>query len=123
MGKYIFTSAQVADHLFWMRDALREGHRVVSPTGPFKSLADLITFDFGFGRDEHKKLLCSSEGIVPPKIAERFGRLFAVPEGKVTQDDYAWAIQNFINRRKEPWAFWYNRQNKQTLKLLDEVRI
>jgi len=121
MGKYIFTSAQVSDHLYWMRDALRDGHRVVEKEGLFKSLADLITSDFGFGRAEHKKLLCSSEGIVSPKIAERFGRLFAVPEGKVSQDDYAWAIQNFINRRKEPWAFWYARQAKSMADDIQEV--
>ena len=49
-----------------------------------------------------------------PATEARFTKLFNVPwwtdgQGKTrhpSQDDYARAIQNFINRRFEPWA-WF----------------
>lgn len=39
-----------------------------------------------------------------PKTLQRFATLFDIPVG-ISQDDTAWALQNFMNRRKDPWAF------------------
>lgn len=38
-----------------------------------------------------------------PQTLRRFKVLFNVP-GTPTQDQTAWALQNFINRRSDPWS-------------------
>jgi hypothetical protein len=116
-AKSEFSSKEVAYLLRFIRDDIRTGkYPVVN-----KEFKQHVVFYMGF--NDEKKLLCASEGVVNNGTAERFGKLFAVPAGQVTQDDYAWAIQNFINRRAEPWAFWYSRkQAKNAVRDVQEFR-
>lgn len=87
-----------------LRSKIRNGAVTVNyKTIGGSALADTVASRFG--------VLGFDKANFNPQTVKRFAMLFEVPhydEGGVrhwpTQDDTATALQNFINRRSDPWA-------------------
>src|SRR6185369_6789091 len=101
----IISARDLKTHLTDFRNALRSGAVVVLSGNFHQAFEDFIgpTLE------------------LPPRSAERLNKLFDVPytttqigsivrKGWPTPDNYAWAVQNFINRRSDPWAFKRSRK-------------
>lgn len=100
-----FTAIDVKNVLSTMRDDLREGRLNLPLRFNKTALQEEVASRFGL---KPQDLTC--DFAFSPKTLERFVILFQQQPPEVTQDDVATALQNFINRRKEPWAFVTKRQ-------------
>lgn len=79
-----------------------------------------VNLPLRFNRSALKQEIARRIGVQPddlacgeafnPQTRDRFAILFTQQPQEVTQDDVAKALQNFINRRKEPWLFVTQRQ-------------
>lgn len=106
-----YTNEQINWNLTGLRNDLRDGNAKI--LGP----EYVKTFRFAVARQMDPNVIdlnsFFSDYRFNPQTVKRFEKLFEVPSrnnalGETTgptQDDFAWAIQNFINRRAEPWAF------------------
>ena len=89
------TNKQINFELIFLRDEIRQGNIIVF-NGDLRTLVGQV-----ISADE-TPIEFTTENFNPQTLT-RFDTLFAVPE-TATRDQVATAIQNFINRRKDPWA-------------------
>lgn len=102
-----FTNKDIAEVLGVLRTGIRNGTTIYDG-----KLRDAVKKAFGGG--EFLDIFTAEN--FNPQTLKRFEILFNVPREPQTgisqikawrypsQDDYAWALQNFINRRANPWA-------------------
>lgn len=124
-----FNSYEVNERMNSLRTALRTGSTRISrlPGQPYPVvLRASVASVFGLRPDDF-----NTEFFAPATL-RRFAAFFAVPQildletgalHSPSQDELAWAVQNFINRRKEPWKQFFNTYapKKEWVKPLDEV--
>lgn len=99
-----YTSKDLNKKLSLLRNDIRDGN-VKIVMGGFKRIVMAVlgspnvqlTAEF-FNPSTIKRL----EVLFDVPVEPSFG---AIPTGYPTQDNYAWALTNFINRRRDPWAF------------------
>lgn len=103
-----FTNKTINEALTDLRKGLRTGTVKVTQG----DLRSLVAIDLGIGKDDFNtenfnpqtlKRLAHLFENVPMK--PRTGTTQIVAMGYPSQDDYAWALQNFMNRRADPWKF------------------
>jgi hypothetical protein len=107
-----FTNSQIKEALTELRIALREGKTRVD-LKQANALQNVVGASLrGLLREDTVVLDASlfSRAYMNPQTAYRFKKFFdEAPNASVNPDDTAWALQNFINRRADPWGFWYNK--------------
>jgi len=98
-----YTNEDIKLTLSALRSDVRNGRTIVANG----QLRNVVAQAFGFDVDAF-----NTENF-NPQTFRRFAKLFAIPQGVSqdsgtvrwpSQDEYAWALQNFINRRGNPWA-------------------
>lgn len=102
-----FTNTNVKLTLSDLRSKIRNGVVIVSySSGGIDALRSTVAVAFGIDKDDF-----NTENF-NPQTFRRFAKLFDVPmiKGELdkiyypTQDETATALQNFINRRADPWS-------------------
>lgn len=111
-----FTNKQINEVLTSLRDDLRDGRVNLPIRLNRNALKEEISKRLGV---EGEALVCGPA--VNPQTRGRFAILFAQMPQEVTQDDVAKALQNFMNRRKEPWLFVARRQAAVELAFMDDI--
>jgi hypothetical protein len=110
-------NTQIKQALTTIRTDLREGKVRVSHENRAETLKTVIGLELRSRIADIAAIHVTPQGVfdtqwMNPQTAKRFDAFFAaVPTGGcLAQDDVAWALQNFINRRAEPWAFLARRE-------------
>lgn len=115
-----FTNKSINEALLGLRNDIRNGH---------------ITLAFRTDSQALRKAVAATLGIDGPdafntenfnkQTLQRFATFFAVPRQPVTStsqiaawrypstDEVAWAMQNFMNRRANPWSHVANRMEQE----------
>lgn len=104
------TNNDINTDLTYLRTSIRDGNTIVSYREDEQALRNVVAATLGIDRDAF-----NSENFKPQTL-KRFASLFDVPKWPTTgttpntawifptQDETAAAIQNFMNRRKNPWS-------------------
>jgi hypothetical protein len=106
------TNSQIKSALTELRVALREGKQRVGMENS-NALKTVVGAALRGLYPEGTVVLDAdlfSRKSMHPTTASRFAAFFGeAPVDRVAPDDIAWALQNFMNRRADPWKFWFNR--------------
>jgi hypothetical protein len=97
-----YTNADIKEKLGDLRSKIRDG----KVTLYFRTDKDALRKAVAFAFDLQDPDAFNTENFNSQTLV-RFAKLFDIPKVEFrypSQDDAAWALQNFINRRANPWA-------------------
>lgn len=105
----MYNESYIAQNIRDLRDDIRDGsNKVTRDNFRQKVLGYLAIGQDALAFNVKKRALPRFVKLFDIPVTYNAGDLangaFVTPV-KITQDDYAWALQNFLNRRADPWAF------------------
>lgn len=104
MSETFYRRNDVASVFTGLRNDLRQGNDTANRADWSEVLADALNVDTAMFNIKH----------FTPALVGRLHTLMRIPQEPArdpTKDEFARALQNFINRRKDVWAFFADKGN------------